>query len=139
MHAVFIINLHCNPAQDTFDARVPGKCLSDTAIVCNLLTWALPITTVWRLHLPVVNKIALTLLFDPGLVSCLSQSVPHQAMIDKLPSSVVVIGIVRIATVYKIDYRDFPYSGTTASDWAFRRRRHRHNDGLQSQNANMLP
>ncbi len=40
-------------------------------------------------------------------------------MTDKGPFSVVVIGIVRITTVYNIDYRDFSYSGTTASNWAF--------------------
>ena len=75
--AVFIITLRYNPTQATFEARGPGKCLSDTAvfvsivswcIVCDLVTWALPIPTVWRLHLPVANKIALSTVFGLGLV-----------------------------------------------------------------------
>lgn len=45
--------------------------------------------------------------------------IQHQAVTNKKPSSLVAIGIVRITTVYNINYKDFSYSGTTASNWAF--------------------
>lgn len=48
-----------------------------------------------------------------------SQCISDQAKTNEGPISVVAIGIVRIVTVYNIDYKDFSYSATTASNWAF--------------------
>lgn len=138
--AVFIITLRYNPTQATFDARMPEKCLSDTAvlvsivswgIVCDLVIWALTIPTVWRLHLPVANKIALSILF------CASRrfhSISNQASTNNGRFSVVAIGIVRITTVYNIDYKDFSFSSTTASNWAFAESgiANRHNDCVRT-------
>ena len=77
LYTILVSTLRCTPVQATFDGGVPGRCLSETGvfvsivawgIVCDLVTWALPVPTVWHLHLPVANRVALSLVFALGLV-----------------------------------------------------------------------
>lgn len=74
---VLFTAVRCSPVEAGWNIDTPGKCVAQkavflttacTGLVCDLITWSLPIPMVLRLQMQPKNKLSLCVVFALGLV-----------------------------------------------------------------------
>ncbi|KAI9760262.1 MAG: hypothetical protein M4579_001776 [Chaenotheca gracillima] len=101
--------LICTPLSYNWNLNTPyGHCGDQNAayvaigvvdIVTDMMILALPIPMLWKLQIPVANKIALSSVFGLGLFT-------------------IIIGILRVVALVTIDFSDFSYSAKGIFIWS---------------------
>ncbi|KAI9685211.1 MAG: hypothetical protein M1822_004798 [Bathelium mastoideum] len=109
IYSLLITIFQCTPVSKVLDSTVPGHCLNQQnlllsltiwGVVCDAITWTLPVPMVWGLHAPLSTKIGSTAVLGLGLVA-------------------IAIGGLRIWTVATITFEDPLWNLPLATYWAY--------------------
>lgn len=109
IYSILITCLRCIPLAKYWDLTQPGHCLNEVTfllsvtiwgLICDIITWTLPVPMIWNLNARRSYKIGLTALMSLGLIA-------------------VAVGGVRVWAIITIDATDYTWTVAIPSNITF--------------------
>lgn len=122
---VFIQIFACNPVAKSWDMSIPGTCQpmsvmrnmnSSANIVSDFIILMLPLPIIWRLELPLKQKMAVAGIFGLGFLLVLLPALLCSCDIRSLQFSTCIIAILRIS-VTSAKVKDLSWENSNIVAW----------------------